>query len=177
MPENAGAKQDGRFRKGVSGNPSGKPRGCRNKATRAVEALLAGEAEALTRVCVERAKAGDPTAPRLVMERICAPIRERAVGLELPPVADAADLPDAIGRILEAVASGEISPSEGQAVAGLVGQQRQAFETAEFAEREAMPEDDAGVIRVSIVGDPEHTRQIAKAAEDTARRRRADDHE
>src|SRR5271165_1243218 len=26
-----------------SGNPSGKPRGCRNKATREVEALLAGE--------------------------------------------------------------------------------------------------------------------------------------
>jgi hypothetical protein len=123
------------FRKGVSGNPSGKPRGCRNKATRAVEALLAGEAEALTRVCVGRAKAGDATALRLVMERICAPIRERAVRIDLPAVTDAADLPDAIGRIIEAVTSGEISPSEGQAIAGLLGQQRQAFETVEFAGR------------------------------------------
>jgi hypothetical protein len=34
-----------------------------------------------------------------------------------------------------------------------------------------MPEEDRGVIRVSIVGDPEHTRQIAKEAEDAARRR------
>jgi len=179
MPENAGPKQDGRFRKGVSGNPSGKPRGCRNKATRAVEALLAGEAEALTRVCVERAKAGDATALRLVMERICAPIRERAVRLELPTVADAADLPDAIGRILEAVASGKISPSEGQAIAALLGQQGQAFETAagRIIDGEAMPEDDVGVIRVSIVGNPEHTRQIAQAAEDAALRRRADDRE
>jgi hypothetical protein len=115
---------------------------------------------------------------RLVMERICAPIRERAVRLDLPAVADVADLPDAIGRILEAVGDGEISPSEGQAISALLGQQRQAFEAAELAERlEAMPEDDPGVIRVSIIGDPEHTRQIAKAAEEAARRRRADDRE
>jgi len=67
----------------------------------------------------------------------------------------------------------------GQAIAALLGQQRQAFETAELAERldEAMPEDDLGVIRVSIVGNPEHTRQIAKATEEAARRRRADDRE
>jgi hypothetical protein len=39
---------------------------------------------------------------------------------------------------------------------------------------EAMPEDDDGVIRVSIVGDPEHTRQIAREAEEAARSRHAD---
>jgi hypothetical protein len=42
---------------------------------------------------------------------------------------------------------------------------------AERRAAEAMPEEDRGVIRVSIVGDPEHTRQIAKEAEDAARRR------
>jgi hypothetical protein len=36
----------------------------------------------------------------------------------------------AMGAVLAAVASGEISPSEGQAIAALLGQQRQAFESA-----------------------------------------------
>jgi hypothetical protein len=46
MPENAGQNQ-GRWEKGQSGNPRGKPRGARNRATLLAEALLDGEAEAL----------------------------------------------------------------------------------------------------------------------------------
>ena len=42
----------GQFVKGQSGNPAGKPQGCRNHATRTAEALLDGEAEALTRKAV-----------------------------------------------------------------------------------------------------------------------------
>jgi hypothetical protein len=38
--------KDTKFKKGQSGNPSGKPKGARNKATLAAEALLDGEAEA-----------------------------------------------------------------------------------------------------------------------------------
>ena len=40
MLEKTDTKQGPRFRKGQSGNPSGRPRGARNKATLAVEALL-----------------------------------------------------------------------------------------------------------------------------------------
>ena len=46
------------FEKGRSGNPRGRRRGSRNKATLAAEALLAGESEALTRKAVEMALAG-----------------------------------------------------------------------------------------------------------------------
>ena len=53
------------FEKGRSGNPGGRRRGSRNKATLAAAALLAGESEALTRKAVEMALAGDPTAMRL----------------------------------------------------------------------------------------------------------------
>jgi hypothetical protein len=59
-----------RWRKGVSGNPAGKPKGARHKTTLAVQALLDGEAEALTRKCIELAKEGDTTALRLCMERL-----------------------------------------------------------------------------------------------------------
>jgi hypothetical protein len=51
VPEHSGSNQ-GRFQPGQSGNPAGKPGGARHKATRAVEALLDGEAEALTRKAI-----------------------------------------------------------------------------------------------------------------------------
>ena len=43
------------FPKGQSGNPAGRPIGARNAATQLAEALLDGEAEALTRKLVELA--------------------------------------------------------------------------------------------------------------------------
>ena len=58
------------FRKGRSGNPAGRPPGSRNRATIAAEALLEGEAQALTRKAIELALAGDTTALRLCLERI-----------------------------------------------------------------------------------------------------------
>ena len=45
-PENTGRKQDGRFVKGQSGNPEGRPKGSANKATQAAQVLLEGEAQA-----------------------------------------------------------------------------------------------------------------------------------
>jgi hypothetical protein len=67
-----GAARDrrGRFEKGRSGNPAGRPRGSVNSATRAAALLLDGEAEALMRKAVEAALAGDPAALRLCLDRI-----------------------------------------------------------------------------------------------------------
>src|ERR1700737_1634281 len=67
------------FEKGRSGNPADRKVACRNKTTIAAAALLAGEAEALTRRAVELALVGDPTAMRLCIERILPPCRERTV--------------------------------------------------------------------------------------------------
>jgi len=58
------------FQPGQSGNPDGRPKGARNAATVAAEVLLDGEAEAITRKCVELAKEGDTVALRLCLERI-----------------------------------------------------------------------------------------------------------
>ena len=65
------------FEKGRSGNPAGRPRGCRNRSTQAAQLLLQGEAEALTRKAVELALGGDPTALRLCLDRVIALDRER----------------------------------------------------------------------------------------------------
>ena len=49
---NTDKKQRGKpFQPGQSGNPDGRPNGSRNKATLAIEELLDGEGEGLTRKC------------------------------------------------------------------------------------------------------------------------------
>ena len=75
---------NGRFRPGQSGNPSGKPKGARNRLTLACEALLEGEGEALTRKAIELALDGDTVALRLCLDRICPPAKERPISIELP---------------------------------------------------------------------------------------------
>ena len=69
-PENTGRNPDGTFAKGNAINLAGKPKGPRHKTTLAIEALLEGEAEALTRKAVELALEGDVTALRLCLDRI-----------------------------------------------------------------------------------------------------------
>src|SRR5215210_1529888 len=86
MPANTGRKQDTRFKPGQSGNPAGKAKGTRHRATHAAEALLDGEAEALTRKAVEMALAGD-----LCLDRILPPGRDRRVPFALPTLETAAD--------------------------------------------------------------------------------------
>jgi Family of unknown function (DUF5681) len=55
------------FKPGKSGNPAGKPPGAKNRTTLAVEALLDGEAETLTRKAIELASGGDMQALRLCL--------------------------------------------------------------------------------------------------------------
>ncbi len=134
-PENAEPKQDGRFKPGQSGNPAGRPKGLRNRATRAAEALLDNEAEALTRRAIDAALTGDGTALRICMDRLIPPRRDRPVSFELPPIETAADASRAMAAILSAVAVGDLSPGEGEAVGKLVELHLKALEACEFEAR------------------------------------------
>jgi hypothetical protein len=114
----------GRFRRGSSGNPAGRPRGSINQATRAAGLLLDGEAEALTRKAIELALAGDPVALRLCLDRIVGPRRGRPVALvgalALPPLASVADLAAAMSALAAAATQGAITPDEAVALSQMV---------------------------------------------------------
>ena len=128
-------KQDSQFKPGQSGNPRGRPKGARNKSTVAAEALLDGESESLTRRCIDLAMEGDPTALRLCLSRILPVRRERTIELDLPALEGSRDSLRAIGTVLRAVGAGEITPTEGQAVASLVETHRRTFEIEELEHR------------------------------------------
>jgi hypothetical protein len=68
------------FEKGQSGNPAGRPRGSRNKATVLAEAMFEGEVEAIVRMAIGKAKEGDITAIRLCLDRVLPRQRHRATG-------------------------------------------------------------------------------------------------
>ena len=125
----------GKFAKGQSGNPAGRPKGARNKTTLAVEALLEGEAAKLTKKAIERALAGDVTALRLCLDRISPPSRERRLSFTLPLLESADDLPDAAAAIIRAVADGELGLSEGEAILRMMDSFRRAFDSAEIERR------------------------------------------
>ena len=123
------------FKPGESGNPAGKPKGARNKVTLAIEALLDGEAEALTRKAIELAKSGDMTALRLCLDRLAPPRKDRHVAFELPPVACAADAVKASAALVAAVADGDLTPAEAGELGKLIEAYVRALEASDFAAR------------------------------------------
>ena len=134
--EKTARKQRGRpFPKGISGNPSGRPRGSVNRTTRACQELLDGEGEAITHKAIKLAKRGNIQALRLCLDRILPPRRERLIAMDIPVVNEAKDIPTALGAVVQIVAKGDLTLSEGQAVASLLESQRKAFESAELEQR------------------------------------------
>jgi Family of unknown function (DUF5681) len=132
-PENRGPQQaDTRFKPGQSGNPSGRPKGARHRTTVAIEALLEGEGEALTRKAIELAKAGDMQALRLCMDRLR---RDSPVAFNLPEMSTVGDAVLAMGALLKAVAEGDLTPTEAAELTRMVQAFAKIIETAEFEER------------------------------------------
>lgn len=122
------------------GNP-GKPKGTRSRATMAAEALLNGEAEALTRKAVERALEGDSVALRLCLERLVPPRKDAPVTIDLPKIESASDVVDASAAVLAAVGAGEVTPDEAGRVMTLLTAHRNIIEVGELERRIAALEE------------------------------------
>ena len=135
MPAKTGQQQDTRFQPGQSGNPFGRPAGSRHKTTLAVELLLDGEAEKITRMAIDMALSGDTVAMRLCMDRLAPPRRDRPVPFALPKLEEAADAVGATAAIIEGVAAGELTPSEAGELSKLVEAFTNAMHTHELEER------------------------------------------
>ncbi len=130
----------GRFARGNPGGP-GRPPGARHAALAALDAIGAEAAEAVLRRVAEDAKGGDLRAAEILLRRLWPERKGRAVAVELPAVATGADLVPALASVVHAVGRGELTPEEGQAVAGVLETQRRAIATAELEARVAALEE------------------------------------
>ena len=129
------SERSSQFEKGRSGNPSGRPKGSRSRSTLALEAILEGEAEAITRKVIALALDGDGPALRMCMDRIAPPRKDRHVPFALPLIETAANAVKASAALVAAVADGELTPSEASDLSKLVETVIRSIELTDVQER------------------------------------------
>ena len=124
-----------KFSKGQSGNPSGKPKGCRNATTILFDELLKDNAKELIEKAIEMAKDGDGPALRLCIDRLAPARKDRPVWFDLPEMKEARDAVNASAAIVAAVANGDLTPMEASELGKLVDSYARTLQAAEFDER------------------------------------------
>lgn len=124
------------------GNP-GKPRGARHRVTRAVEALMEGEHEKLTRIAIDKALDGDTSALRLCLDRIAPPRRDVPISIDLPPVRSVAEAAEASASVLASVARGDVTPDEAGRIMALLASHKSIVAAGDLEQRIAALEEAA----------------------------------
>ena len=126
-------RRPGTWQKGQSGNPAGKPIGARKRLTRALEGQIAEAAPELVASLIAAGRTD--WRPALELLKLLGVKARLLIEADLPPLQDAADVVAAQARVIEQVASGEMSAEEGESLATLLEAQRKALETSALAAR------------------------------------------
>ena len=124
------------FQKGQSGNPAGRPRGSRNKASLRMQEMLEQRAEELVNKLVAMAIAGNIGALRLCLDRLVPARRNEPLFCELPPLAEAADAAvAATAAIVSAAAAGDVTADEAAKLAKVISLYIDSLEAHQFEDR------------------------------------------
>ena len=141
MPENTGQKQEnGRFQKGVSVNPSGMPKGTRHRSTLLAERLLVDEIHDICASVIAEAKKGNIQAAKIILDRVLPSRRDRVIDVQLPKLQTVDDAVKAMSTIINAIGSGDITPSEGEAMSRAVDTFIKAIQVHDIEKRVSMLE-------------------------------------
>ena len=129
MTDNKRDKQ-GRFKKGKSGNPAGRPR----TELAELRGQLSEHAPDLLNKVIELALAGDDGALKICLDRICPPLKARSAPVNIPLASDAG-LGDMARAFIQAASEGHITPDDAsQMLSALAGASR-VIEVSELEER------------------------------------------
>ncbi|MDE1915010.1 MAG: hypothetical protein KGJ57_05005 [Sphingomonadales bacterium] len=96
---------------------------------------MGNSAEDVAMAVIKAAENGDTSAARLVLERVMPARKDSPITIDLPAVDGAVGLVEAGQAIIAAVASGEITPAEADALMSLIERQRRIVETADLDAR------------------------------------------
>jgi hypothetical protein len=131
----AKAKRGKPFKKGQSGNPTGRPLGARNKATLAAEKLIEGDVDMLTRGMLELAQSGEIKALRYCLDRIIPPLQTEKITFELPSIKSVEEIPAAIAAVISGVAAGKILHQHADVLLRLIATLQKSFGQTEYEQR------------------------------------------
>lgn len=129
------SSNNGRFKQGNK-HGKGRPAGSKNKVTIAAENVFEAESGAIARKATNMALKGNPAMIKLVMERIV-PIRKsspvKLKGLPIPT--KASEVPKMTSFLLKAIATGKISPIDGEALSRVADKHTEALKVNEMEAR------------------------------------------
>jgi hypothetical protein len=129
---------NGRLLPERSGNAGGKRPDKRQPTTLLQAVLREGEEEALARVVIEKALAGDAAAARLVLERLEPTPRGRPIRLDLPAgVSSAGEVVALFDATLRALTKGEITPREAVVIGRVIEKGVRVLRACQREEEEA----------------------------------------
>ncbi len=124
----------GKFTKGQSGNPNGRPKGLEDKRV-ALRLLLVPHTEKLIKKAVSLALNGDTTALRICIDRLIPPIRAKDTPVSIGKLEGG--LADQGRVVLDAVSSGRITPDEAGGLMQVISAQARIVEVDEIEKRVA----------------------------------------
>jgi hypothetical protein len=125
QPQETLRSAEGRFSPGQSGNPAGRPKGSRNKATLVAEALLEEATGPVVAQAIETALAGDGPMLRTLVHAIFPKSAGRSIELAIPE-GRWGDPVVFLEATMRAVALGDITPQEATLLARLASVMVQA---------------------------------------------------
>mgnify|MGYP000128355376 CR=1 FL=1 len=121
------------FQPGQSGNPNGRPKGIVDKRAE-LRGLLEPHAKEIVEKLIETAKASDPTALRLCVERLIPRVKpDTGISFELPEgrIDSGDNMLEIANRVTEAVACGLLTIDEAEKFTEFLKHQRWLVEEAE----------------------------------------------
>jgi len=128
MPERDAS---GRFKPGTSGNPKGRSVS-RRKSDAAIRAQLSKSAPEIVQRIIDAALEGDMQAAKLVLERTSPALKPTDSAVDIP---QADTLTGTATAVLAAVTSGDISPTQGATLAGIIANTARVTEVDELIRR------------------------------------------
>jgi hypothetical protein len=133
-----------KFQPGTSGNPDGRPVGVGRAA--ALRRSLERKGRKVLTVVVEAALKGDLQACRLVLDRVCPPLRPIDQPVHVPDIDVGADQGAQVRLVLSAAVAGGITPAQAADLLTAAAQGARVLEALEFERRIARLEDHAGLL-------------------------------
>lgn len=122
------------FKKGKSGNPTGKPIGAKSRLTKLREGLTKDLPGLLDKV-KSAALAGDMTAAKMLLDRTLPPVRAESAPVHIPELAEGKTLSEKAQAIINAVANGVLAPSIASELLSALGAVCKIIETDDLENR------------------------------------------